>query len=71
MKTFLFIISTLLFCGCSTIEYKEVYIPTKCDIPYPKIAKKTDDIIENQKNLVVYTLELEDALNCCIKGECE
>lgn len=61
----------LCFVGCSTTAYKEVFIPIKCDIPYPTLQRQTTDVIQNQRNLVLYTKELELALDCCIKGECE
>ena len=66
------VFSLLLLVGCtSTTQYQEVFIPIKCDIPYPVLQKKTSDVVQNQRNLVLYTKELETALDCCIKGECE
>ena len=66
------VFSLLLLVGCtSTTQYQEVFIPIKCDIPYPVLQKQTSDVVQNQRNLVLYTKELETALDCCIKGECE
>lgn len=66
------IIFPFLLIGCTTkTEYQEVFIPTKCDIPYPILQNPTNDVIQNQRQLILYTKELEFALNCCIKGECE
>lgn len=69
---YIFIFFSLLFIGCATkTEYQEVFIPIKCDIPYPILQKQTNDVIQNQKQLILYTKELEFALDCCIKGDCK
>ena len=65
------VFSLLLLVGCTSTAYQEVFIPIKCDIPYPTLQKQTSDVVQNQRNLVLYTKELEMALDCCIKGECE
>ena len=65
------VFSLLLLVGCTSTAYQEVYIPIKCDIPYPTLQKQTSDVVQNQRNLVLYIKELETALDCCIKGECE
>lgn len=72
MKLILLFFFAIFFVACSTkIETKEVYIPIKCNIPYPQKQKNTGDIIQNQKHLTMYTMELEAALDCCIKGICK
>ena len=67
----LYFLSITLFIGCASTSYKEVFIPVKCNIEYPQLPNQTHDLITNQKQIVIYVKELENALDCCIKGVCE
>lgn len=67
----IFITSLFLFLslGCSNktqVIYKEVKIPIKCNVD--KISKPaySDNLIQDLKNLAVYTELLEKDLNFCI-----
>lgn len=64
---------TLLICiialgGCSA---KVVYVPVKCGIIQRTKPVKTPNIVENIKNILIYTELLEKDLDFCINGVSE
>lgn len=68
--------SILIATGCSDVTIPEkVYIPVKCNIkaperPLPVATSDTDykGMIEDVKNIYIYTETLESSLNFCIEG---
>lgn len=64
-----FIIS-VVFIGCAEprVVFKEVYIPTKCDIPKRERPAKGSNISKYLTDILIYTEGLENDLNFC-RGE--
>ncbi len=58
-----------VFClGCTPrVVYKEVYIPTKCQIVRPARPSKDLEVLEYLRELLAYTEELEKDLEFCTK----
>lgn len=56
----LLIIALFLVSGCSSV--KEVYIPVKAKIEKPKRPKLGNNIVENYKQVLIYTEQLEFTL---------
>lgn len=71
MKNAMLIILAFIFVGCSHIvEYKDVYIPTKCEVP-ERIKPKREDIkdyTEFQAHLRTYYKNIESDLYFCRTG---
>lgn len=61
--TFLLIV---LFSGCSTIEYREAYIPVKCNVEMPKPPNRTGELVNDVVEIFQYTEILEHKLDFCI-----
>lgn len=61
----------LFFSGCSSKElktqyiYKDVYIPTKCNVKMPK-KPKDGESFEAHKLKMIYLFECEELLKSCI-----
>lgn len=57
----------VLLCACAEpkVVYKEVKIPTKCDIPKRQRPQKSHNALEYLKNILIYTELLEKDLNFC------
>lgn len=71
MKIILFILIILFFNACATkIEYRDVYIPQRCDVEIPKL-NSANNVNDRARESVIYTKKLEKALTCCVKGICE
>lgn len=70
LMCFMLILLNLFICGCATtkVAYKQVYIPTKCDVPKRERPQKSTNIIETLKSILVYTMTLEKDLQIC-RGE--
>lgn len=66
------ILTSLIFVGCSfkevEVEYRNVYIPVRCDVPKRERPKKSNSIAENFKRILIYTEILEKDLKVC-RGE--
>lgn len=54
----------MLMCGCSKYP-KEVLIPIKCNIDERHRPALNNGIVENVKDLLIYTESLEQDLNFC------
>ncbi|TLD79865.1 hypothetical protein LS68_009265 [Helicobacter sp. MIT 05-5293] len=65
-----FLVIALVFSACAEprVVYKEVLIPTKCDIPKRQRPKKQDNIIAYLKEVLMYSEGLEKDLSFC-RGE--
>ena len=59
----------LVACSSKKVVYKDVYIPTKCDIEMPKKPTFNGDILHDIKEALKHSEMLEKSLNFCIKGE--
>nr|WP_233705675.1 hypothetical protein [Helicobacter felis] len=59
-----------VFClGCTPrVVYKDVYIPTKCQIVRPARPSKDLEVLEYLRELLAYTEELEKDLEFCTKA---
>ena len=65
----IFIISFIIV-GCSTkVEYRDIYIPTKCDVDMPNKPTYQNDQVSFARDLVIYSLSLECKLHFCKTGE--
>ncbi|WP_411675631.1 hypothetical protein [Helicobacter felis] len=59
----------VFFLGCTPrVVYKEVYIPTKCQIVRPARPSKDLEVLEYLRELLAYTEELEKDLEFCTKA---
>lgn len=63
----------LISCSSKVIEYKEVYIPAKCDIPQREkpLRSAFDDYTEFQAHLRAYYKNIESDLYFCRTGQKE
>lgn len=71
---FFFVILPFFFFGCmGKVVYKDVYIPTRCDIPERVKPKKEafDDFTEFQTHLRAYYKGIEMDLLFCRTGKSE
>lgn len=65
-----FIFCALFLAGCSQkVVYKEVLVPTKCDIEMPKSPHLSGDVLLDSKAALKHSEILESSLRFCIKGE--
>lgn len=70
MKLISVFFSISCLCGCATNTiYKDVYIPTQCNITKPSKPPLSSFVVENTRNAIIYTKKLECALDFCISGE--
>lgn len=59
-------VALLLFCACSEkIVYKEVLIPTKCDIKERKQPRFSGEFLTDFKNVLVYSEGLKKDVDFC------
>lgn len=58
-------IASSMFIGCSTEQYKYVYLPQKCDTEFPPSIQPTDNIVENYANILSRLEVLEYKLHYC------
>lgn len=61
------LIGALIF-GCAaptSIEYKPVAVPVKCEVPDVQRPSRTGDVVEDTRNIVKYTEQVESALDAC------
>ena len=72
----LFFFLALFLFGCSAKDkviykqnIKEVYIPVRCDVKMPNRPVHSGSTVKDNINIISYTLEVEQALKACIKGE--
>lgn len=66
---FMFIVIILSACA-PRVEYKQVLIPTKCEIQMPTRPTFSDSFAPyNIRDLLIYTQELESALKFCTKND--
>lgn len=62
------IILVLWLFGCAPrvqIEYKPVYIPTKCIIDYPVKPMPTGNVLQDNLNILEYSERLKLSLKAC------
>lgn len=67
----IFLIS-IVFLGCGgrvVTQYKEVYVPVKCEAYVPKKPQRLQDDFLNLQKLLIYTEELEIIINHCVKDK--
>ncbi|GAA8996089.1 hypothetical protein BTM275_09840 [Helicobacter pylori] len=65
---FLACVFSFSFTACAKkIIYKEVKIPTKCDIEIPTRPSEHLEALEYLRALLIYTETLENDLNFCTK----
>ncbi len=68
LKGVLMGIGVLLLGACTPrVVYKNVYIPTRCQISKPSRPSKDLDMLEYLKALLIYTQELEKDLDFCLQ----
>lgn len=58
------LIPLLVFVGCQT-TYKEVLVPTKCNVKPIEKPKYSNVIIEDLKNILVYDELLQEQIKFC------
>lgn len=68
------IVLALSYVSCSKVVYKDVFIPTKCEIEMPQKPtyaepKNLYEYNELLSNELKYSEALESALHFCIKGD--
>lgn len=70
LMCFMLILLNVFICGCvaTKVEYKQVYIPIKCDVPKRERPQRSTNIVETLKSILVYTMTLEKDLQIC-RGE--
>ncbi|PAF46124.1 hypothetical protein BKH46_08935 [Helicobacter sp. 12S02634-8] len=69
MRWICFITALLILLeGCGYPVYEKVYIPTHCEIPLRERPQKSEDLVENIKNLLGYVELLESDLRFCVGG---
>lgn len=64
----------LFYVSCSNVVYKEVYVPTKCDIEMPDKPpyyepQTLNDFTQLLASELKYSEMLENSLNFCIFGD--
>lgn len=60
----------ILLSGCSQrVIYKDVLVPTKCDVEMPKRPILSGDVLLDIKEALKHSEILESNLRFCIKGE--
>lgn len=65
------LILALVLCatGCATQTlYKEVYVPTKCEIPHTPKPNYTGNLEEDLRNLLIYDEVIQKDLEFCTQG---
>lgn len=68
---FITILLSLVLASCSTkrqIEYRQVLVPVKCEIPDRQRPSRQSDVLETLKAILIYTNLLEKDLKIC-KGK--
>lgn len=58
------VLAAFLMAGCSVVP-QEVLVPVKCDIPQRDRPMVSSGIVENIKNLLIYTEGLEQDIAFC------
>ena len=59
-----------MFIGCAQrVIYKDVYIPTKCDISIPQSPILSGDLVSDFVKALEHSELLERDLEFCVKGE--
>ena len=59
-----------MFIGCAQrVIYKDVYIPTKCDIDLPKNPVFSGDLLSDLAKALEHSELLERDLKFCVNGE--
>lgn len=72
MRFLILVFFFFVLVGCSTkVEYREIYIPTKCEIPEREKPKKENfkDFTEFQAHLRAYYKNIESDLYFCRNGK--
>lgn len=60
----------ILLCACAKSKPKDVvYIPTRAEIKTPTLAPKSENTLENIKNIFIFANEMECALDFATSGE--
>lgn len=69
-KILCIIFLSVLFIGCTQVEYRDVYIPTKCEIPERIKPNKSDfkDFTDFSAHLRAYYKNIESDLYFCRTG---
>lgn len=66
-------LGAILFTGCAGESVKYVYLPQKCDTPFPPAIKPSEDIVRNYGEILTRLEILEYKLHYCrgdeINGE--
>lgn len=67
LKICIFALFSIILNGCNDrVIYKEVKIPIKCDVLPIKKPSFTGDYINDLKNILIYSEQLEKDLNFCL-----
>lgn len=64
----IFYICTLAGCA-KRVVYKDVYVPTKCDLELPQKPRLSGDLIMDMVKAMEHSEILEKDLTFCIKGK--
>lgn len=63
----LFLIMILTMIGCAKkVVYKEVLVPTKCDIQIPQEPTLNGDVLHDLAESLAHSEKLENSLRFCI-----
>lgn len=68
---FIFMLAYIyMFIGCAQrVIYKDVYIPTKCDISIPQSPTLSGDLVSDFAKALEHSEILEKDLEFCVKGK--
>lgn len=68
---FIFMLAYIyMFIGCTQrVIYKDVYIPTKCDISIPQSPILSGDLVSDFVKALQHSEILEKDLEFCVKGK--
>lgn len=71
LYTFIFMLAYIyMFIGCAQrVIYKDVYIPTKCDISIPQSPTLNGDLVSDFAKALQHSEILEKDLEFCVKGK--
>lgn len=71
LYAFIFMLAYIyMFIGCAQrVIYKDVYIPTKCDISIPQSPILSGDLVSDFANALEHSEILEKDLEFCVKGK--
>lgn len=64
------IVLVIVMFGCAkpVVVYKEVNVPVRCDVPERHKPKKSNNLVEYLRDVLIYSEGLEQDLDYCRNG---